>query len=51
MAIPPGTPGKESLLRLAVSSAHTNDDIDRLVAAYGAMADAFPIAKVTAGAS
>ena len=47
MAIPPGTPGKESLLRLAVSSAHTNDDIDRLVAAYGAMAEAFPTAKVT----
>lgn len=46
MAIPPGTPGKESLLRLAVSSAHTNDDIDRLVAAYGAMAEAFPSAKV-----
>lgn len=48
MAIPPGTPGKESLLRLAVSSAHTNDDIDRLVAAYGAMADAFPSAKTPA---
>ena len=47
MAIPPGTPGKESLLRLAVSSAHTSDDIDRLVAAYGAMAEAFPCAKVT----
>jgi 8-amino-7-oxononanoate synthase len=47
MAIPPGTPGKESLLRLAVSSAHTADDIDRLVAAYGAMAEAFPSARVT----
>lgn len=51
MAIPPGTPGKESLLRLAVSSAHTKDDIDRLVAAYAAMAEAFPAAKVTAVAS
>ncbi|MCB2098301.1 MAG: aminotransferase class I/II-fold pyridoxal phosphate-dependent enzyme [Parvularculaceae bacterium] len=51
MAIPPGTPGKESLLRLAVSSAHTNEDIDRLVAAYGALAEAFPSAKVTAAAS
>ena len=49
MAIPPGTPGKESLLRLAVSSAHTEDDIDRLVAAYGALAEAFPSAKVTSG--
>jgi 8-amino-7-oxononanoate synthase len=48
MAIPPGTPGKESLLRLAVSSAHTKDDIDRLVAAYGAMAEAFPSARVPA---
>jgi 8-amino-7-oxononanoate synthase len=48
MAIPPGTPGKDSLLRLAVSSAHTGDDIDRLVAAYGALAQAFPAARVTA---
>lgn len=48
MAIPPGTPGKESLLRLAVSSAHTREDIDRLVAAYGAMAEAFPAARVGA---
>ncbi|GJL90683.1 serine palmitoyltransferase [Hyphococcus sp.] len=48
MAIPPGTPGKESLLRLAVSSAHTADDIDRLIAAYSALAEAFPSAKVSA---
>lgn len=48
MAIPPGTPGKDSLLRLAVSSAHTGDDIDQLVAAYGAMAEAFQAARVTA---
>ena len=48
MAIPPGTPGKESLLRLAVSSAHTKDDIDRLVGAYAAMAEAFPTARVAA---
>lgn len=45
MAIPPGTPGKESLLRLAVSSAHTTDDIDALVDAYAAMADAFQSSK------
>lgn len=50
MAIPPGTPGKESLLRLAVSSAHTNEDIDRLIGAYSAMADAFDSARVTAPA-
>ncbi len=46
MAIPPGTPGKDSLLRLAVSSAHTPSDIDKLVSAYGAMAEAFPTARV-----
>lgn len=45
MAIPPGTPGKESLLRLAVSSAHTPEDIDRLVAAYGALAETFSGAR------
>lgn len=50
MAIPPGTPGKESLLRLAVSSAHTSDDIDRLVSAYGALAEAFPSARTDADA-
>ncbi|WDI32705.1 aminotransferase class I/II-fold pyridoxal phosphate-dependent enzyme [Hyphococcus flavus] len=50
MAIPPGTPGKESLLRLAVSSAHSADDIDRLVSAYEAMAEAFPSARVTSDA-
>lgn len=50
MAIPPGTPGKESLLRLAVSSAHTSDDIDRLVSAYGALAERFPSARAGAGA-
>ena len=47
MAIPPGTPGKESLLRLAVSSAHTRHDVDQLVAAYGALAEAFPSARRT----
>lgn len=50
MAIPPGTPGKESLLRLAVSSAHDSEDIDRLVAAYEALAETFPSARVTADA-
>lgn len=48
MAIPPGTPGKESLLRLAVSSAHTPDDIDRIVEAYGAMSETFEGARVAA---
>ena len=46
MAIPPGTPGKESLLRLAVSAAHTPDDIDALTAAYQAMAETFEGARI-----
>ena len=46
MAIPPGTPGKESLLRLAVSAAHTPDDIDALTAAYHALAETFEGAKL-----
>lgn len=46
LAIPPGTPGKESLLRLAVSSAHTVEDIDALVSAYAKMANAFPDSRV-----
>jgi len=50
MAIPPGTPGKDSLLRLAVSSAHTAEDIDRLVTAYGALAEKFPSARVSSDA-
>ena len=51
MAIPPGTPGKESLLRLAVSSAHTAADIDQIVAAYTAMAQTFESARVSASAN
>ena len=47
MAIPPGTPdAKTFLLRLSVSAAHTGDDIDRIVDAYKAMADAFEGARV-----
>lgn len=46
MAIPPGTPGRESLLRLAVSAAHTPDDIDRLLSAYKAMSDNFSSARI-----
>lgn len=47
MAIPPGTPdAKTFLLRLSVSAAHTDDDIDRIVDAYKAMADAFEGARV-----
>jgi len=46
LSIPPGTPGKESLVRLAVSAAHTTEDIDVLVAAYAKMAATFPDSRV-----
>ncbi|MEO1014634.1 MAG: aminotransferase class I/II-fold pyridoxal phosphate-dependent enzyme [Pseudomonadota bacterium] len=45
MAIPPATPNSMSLLRLSVSAAHTADDIDRIVSAYTAMADAIPVSR------
>ena len=48
MAIPPGTPTSLSLLRLSVSAAHTDEDIDKIVEAYSAMADAVPEAKLAA---
>ncbi|MEL6111305.1 MAG: aminotransferase class I/II-fold pyridoxal phosphate-dependent enzyme [Pseudomonadota bacterium] len=45
LAIPPGTPNATSLLRLSVSAAHSAEDVDKIIAAYGAMADAFSTAK------
>jgi len=48
MAIPPGTPTSDSLLRLSVSAAHTPADIDQIVAAYTAMAESFDQARVPA---
>jgi 8-amino-7-oxononanoate synthase len=50
MAIPPGTPNATSLLRLSVSAAHSPADIDAIVEAYSAMADAFESARVPASA-
>lgn len=50
MAIPPGTPNATSLLRLSVSAAHTEEDVDQVIAAYGKMAEAFEGARVTADA-
>ena len=38
LAIPPGTPNATSILRMSVSAAHTNDDIDVVVGAYTALA-------------
>ncbi|WP_137389753.1 serine palmitoyltransferase [Rhodoligotrophos defluvii] len=34
IALPPGTPGKACLLRCSVSAAHTEEDIDRIVAVF-----------------
>ena len=50
LAIPPGTPNAASILRLSLSAAHSDEDLDIVVAAYGAMADAFNSARVTAPA-
>ncbi len=35
IALPPGTPGRTYLLRCSVSAAHTDDDIDRIIALFG----------------
>ncbi|GAB4517391.1 MAG: pyridoxal phosphate-dependent aminotransferase family protein [Amphiplicatus sp.] len=48
LAIPPGTPNAASILRLSVSAAHTDDDLDIVIDAYGAMAETFAQARVTA---
>ena len=37
LAIPPGTPNATSILRLSVSAAHTDEDIDIIVSAYTAL--------------
>lgn len=41
LAIPPGTPNATSILRLSVSAAHTDEDLDAVIAAYQAMAETF----------
>jgi 8-amino-7-oxononanoate synthase len=35
IALPPGTPGKQCLLRCSVSAAHTFEDIDKIVTLFG----------------
>lgn len=35
LALPPGTPAKLCLLRCSVSAAHTEDEIDRIIALFG----------------
>ncbi|MGE0407683.1 MAG: aminotransferase class I/II-fold pyridoxal phosphate-dependent enzyme [Amphiplicatus sp.] len=41
LAIPPGTPNAASILRLSVSAAHSDADLDIVIGAYGAMAETF----------
>lgn len=40
IALPPGTPGKICLLRCSVSAAHTDADIDQIVALFGKVVSA-----------
>jgi 7-keto-8-aminopelargonate synthetase-like enzyme len=37
IALPPGTPGKQCLLRCSVSAAHSDSDIDRIVELFGSV--------------
>ena len=39
LAIPPGTPNATSILRLSVSAAHTNEDLDIVINAYTALSE------------
>ena len=40
LAIPPGTPNATSILRMSVSAAHTNEDLDIVINAYQALSKA-----------
>lgn len=40
LAIPPGTPNATSILRLSVSAAHSDEDLDVVVSAYTALSEA-----------
>jgi 8-amino-7-oxononanoate synthase len=37
LAVPPGTPQSSSLLRISLSAAHSEDDVNELLAAFGAL--------------
>ena len=37
LAVPPATPGGTSLLRLSVSAAHTEEEIDQVLAAFSTL--------------
>jgi 7-keto-8-aminopelargonate synthetase-like enzyme len=50
IAVPPGTPGKLCLLRCSVSAAHTQDDIDRIIALFAEVVAVRPELKQAATA-
>jgi len=37
LALPPGTPSKLCLLRCSVSAAHSDEEIDRIIALFGSV--------------
>jgi 7-keto-8-aminopelargonate synthetase-like enzyme len=37
LALPPGTPNKLCLLRCSVSAAHSDEEIDRIIALFGSV--------------
>lgn len=37
LAVPPGTPQSSSLLRISLSAAHTKEDVDTIIKAFGAL--------------
>ena len=48
LAIPPGTPNAASILRLSISAAHTNEDLDVVVGAYTAVSEALSAKQASA---
>jgi 8-amino-7-oxononanoate synthase len=47
-AVPPGTPGKTCLLRCSVSAAHSEADIDRIIALFGEVVAGQSVSKAMA---
>ncbi len=49
IALPPGTPNKQCLLRCSVSAAHTHQEIDRIVELFGEVVAAGEAKKAASG--
>lgn len=49
IALPPGTPGRTCLLRCSVSAAHTDEDIDTIIALFGKVVGGEAKAELAAG--